>query len=81
MEGSEKRYFFAAAFNGKHTIGNGSEEVEKAKGVLKKKIKKLENSFGSLKVKFTFAAAKNKKSSLTRMGVKLRVCDPVTRKV
>ncbi|HHT9130599.1 MAG TPA: hypothetical protein ACFYEC_07030 [Candidatus Brocadiaceae bacterium] len=31
MEGSEKRYFFAAAFNGKHTTGNGSEKVEKAK--------------------------------------------------
>jgi hypothetical protein len=40
LEGSEKRYFFAAAFNGKPTTGNGSREVEKAKEVLKKKIEK-----------------------------------------
>jgi len=41
LEGSEKRYFFAAAFNGKHTTGNRSEEVGKAKEVLKKRSKKL----------------------------------------
>jgi hypothetical protein len=40
LEGSEKRYFFAAAFNGKPTTGNRSIEVEKAKEVLKKKIEK-----------------------------------------
>jgi len=31
LEGSEKRYFFAAAFNGKHLTGNGRAGVEKAK--------------------------------------------------
>lgn len=37
MEGSDKRYFFAAAFNGKPTGGNVREGVEKViKDVLKK---------------------------------------------
>jgi len=40
LEGSEKRYFFAAAFNGKHTTGNRSEEVEKAKRGTEKKDRK-----------------------------------------
>jgi len=40
LEGSEKRYFFAAAFNGKHTTGNGSKEVETAKRGTEKKIEK-----------------------------------------
>jgi len=61
LEGSEKRYFFAAAFNGKPITGNRSREVEKVKKSTKTRSKKLENSFGSLKVKFTFAAAKNEK--------------------
>jgi len=40
LEGSEKRYFFAAAFNGKPTTGNRSKEVETAKRGTEKKIEK-----------------------------------------
>jgi hypothetical protein len=29
LEGSDKRYFFAAAFKGKHIDRNGDEEVKK----------------------------------------------------
>jgi hypothetical protein len=62
LEGSDKRYFFAAAFNGKLLTGKRDlSELERQKGVLEIKTKKLENSFGSLKVKFTFAAAKTKR--------------------
>jgi hypothetical protein len=49
--------------------------------VLKRNFKEISKKFGSLEMIFTFAAAKTKKSSLKRMGVKLGVCDPVIRKV
>ena len=51
MEGSEKRYFFAAAFNGKPITGNGREGVEKAKEALKKKIEKTLKLFWKFKSK------------------------------
>jgi hypothetical protein len=37
------------------------KKLKRQKGLLEIKTKKLENSFGSLKVKFTFAAAKNER--------------------
>jgi len=40
LEGSDKRYFFAAAFNGRHILATVGKEVGKAERGTGKKIEK-----------------------------------------